>query len=252
MERVGLPPRRFGRYTLPMPTKPPQLPPGLLDPVDEDNPETVTAILTPEERKALLGKLAEFELAVLNLAPNQQSFVFAYLSNPLNASAAARKAGYTGNVAVRASKLLNLPQIASAIAMGQNLREDRTFINSDRTLHELAIVAFSNIGDFEVGVGGQVRVREGIPEYALRAVASADYTVIEEETEKGVKITYKTRIKLWSKPEALRMLAMYQALLSGEGGINIINNTVNDNRGQVHSHNYQHNEWSWGSKKVIF
>lgn len=229
-----------------MASNPPKLPPGITDVEDEE----LTPILSPEQRKALLGKLAEFELAVIALAPNQQAFVFAYLSDPTSATAAARKAGYSGtSVTVRATKLLNMPKIAAAIALGHGLREDRTFITSDRTLHELAILAFSSIGDYEVTSGGKVKVREGVPEYALRAISSMDYTVIEEETEKGVRVTYKTKIKLWSKPEALRMLAMYQKLLSGEGGINL---TMNDNRGQVHTHNYQKNEWKWGDNVIKF
>lgn len=231
-----------------MPPNPPALPPDLLAPTEEPGD---LLLLSVEERKRLLGKLAEFEISVLALAPNQQSFVFAYLTNPTNATAAARKAGYAEKGAhVRASNLLNMPKVAAAIALGQNLREDRTFITSERTLHELAIIAFSNIGDYEVGPGGHVKVREGVPEYALRAVASMDYTVIEEETEKGVKVTYKTKIKLWSKPEALRMLSMYQKLLSGEGGVNLTVN--NDNRGQAHTHNYQHNEWKWGDQVIKF
>jgi phage terminase small subunit len=231
-----------------MPSNPPLLPAEVMEPAEHDEGPL---LLDPEERKRLLGKLAEFEIAVLALAPAQQAFVFAVLSDPTNLTAAARKAGYKGtSTGVRAQKLINQPKIAAAIALGQNLREDRTFISSDRTLHELAIIAFSNIGDYEVGPGGHVKVREGVPEYALRAVSSMDYTVIEEETEKGVKITYKTKIKLWSKPEALRMLSMYQKLLSGEGGINLTLNQ--DNRGQQHTHNYQHNEWHWGDRQIKF
>lgn len=233
-----------------MPTNPPDLPPGLLTPEEEPEESTGQLLLTNEERKALLGKLAEFELQLLGLAPRQQSFVMAYLSDPTNASAAARKAGYNGNLAVRGSKLLNYPPVQACIAAGQQLREDRTFITGERTLHELAIIAFSDISHFKVDRNGKVGVVEGVPEYALRAVSSAEYTVTEIDTADKVVTTYKTKIKLWSKTEALRMLAMYQKLLSGEGGVNLTVN--NDNRGQVHSHNYQHNEWQWGDRKVKF
>jgi hypothetical protein len=229
-----------------MPTNPPELPPGITTPEDD---ATQQLMLSPEQRKALLGKLAEFEIALLELAPNQQNFVMAYLTDPTNGSAAARKAGYNGNVAVRASKLLSYPPVAAAIALGQSLREDRTFITSERTLNELAIIAFSDISNFEVGPGGKIRLKPGVPEYAMRAVSKAEYTVTEIDDGERTTVTYKTKIHLWSKPEALRMLAMYQKLLSGEGGVNL---TVNDNRGQVHTHNYQHNEWQWGDRKVKF
>lgn len=240
-----------------MASNPPALPPGIFTPDDptepDDEPATANSaplLLTDVQRKALLGKLAEFEVLLLNLAPRQQSFALAYLSDPTNASAAARKAGYIGNVALRASKLLNQEKMAAVIAAGQQLREDRTYITSERTLHELAIIAFSDISNFSVGPGGKVSVVDGVPEYAMRAVSSAEYTVTEIDTEDKVVRTYKTRIKLWSKTEALRMLAMYQKLLSGENGINLVLNQ--DNRGQTHTHNYQHNEWQWGDRKVKF
>jgi len=232
-----------------MSTNPPPLPDGIRDlPDDIDTREQL--LLTDEERKALLGKLAEFELALLNLAPKQQAFVLAYLSDPTNGSAAARRAGYAdGSAHVRASQLLNSPKVVAVIAAGQQLREDRTFITSDRILHELAVIAFSNIGDFHVSSGGKVAVRDGVPEYAMRAISSAEFTVTEVEEDGRQTITYKTKIRLWSKPEALRMLAMYQKLLSGEGGANLI---INDNRGQVHSHHYQQNTWQWGDRSVKF
>lgn len=233
-----------------MPTNPPDLPPDLRAPAEEPDDSTGQLILSPEQRKALLGKLAEFELMLLGLAPRKQAFVMAYLSDPTNASAAARKAGYNGNMALRGNKLLNEPSVAAAISAGQQLREDRTFITSERTLHELAIIAFSDISHFEVGPGGKVRLAPGVPDYMMRAVSSAEYTVTEVDTADKVVTTYKTKIKLWSKTEALRMLAMYQKLLSGEAGINLTVN--NDNRGQVHSHNYQHNEWKWGNRTVKF
>lgn len=240
------------------PNSPPVTPAELIDdiedsdelPASEVEEASAPLLLTDEQRKALLGKLAEFELAVTSLAPKKQAFVLAYLADPTNATGACRKAGYSGSsISVRASKLLNEPPIAAAIALGQNLREDRTFITSDRTLHELAVIAYSNIQDFEVSAGGAIRVRDGVPEYAARAISSAEYTVTVTESEDRTTTTYKTKIRLWSKPEALRMLAMYQKLLSGEGGSNII---LNDNRGQVHTHNYQKNTWQWGGRSINF
>lgn len=219
-------------------------------PDDEVEGASEQLLLTDEQRKALLGKLAEFELALLSLAPKQQAFVCAYLADPTNGSKAARTAGYAeGSAHVRASQLLNMPKIVAVIAMGQQLREDRTFITSDRILHELAIIAFSNIGDFFVSSGGKIALKEGVPEYAMRAVSSAEFTVTETEEDGKQTISYKTKIRLWSKPDALRMLAMYQKLLSGEGGTNLI---INDNRGQTHTHQYQQNVWQWGSRQVKF
>src|SRR3954463_13464214 len=77
-------------------------------PPDED--AAVQIILSPTHRKRLLGRLAEFELGLLKLAPLQQSFVMAYVSDPTDGAAAARKAGYSERrAAATACDLLSRP-----------------------------------------------------------------------------------------------------------------------------------------------
>jgi hypothetical protein len=204
-------------------------------------------ILSPEQRQQYLGKLAEFQLRLEELPEMQANFVLAVLKDPSNFEAAARVAGYK-HAGVLANRLKQKPQIAAAIALGEQLREDRTFLTSDRTLHEFAIIAFSDITDFTVGPGGRVTVREGVPEYMTRAISSVkwDVTTWTEDDETHTRV--KTEIKLWNKNDALKMLAMYQKLLSGENGINI----VNDNSKHVHVHQHQHNTWQVGDQRLTF
>lgn len=223
------------------------------DASEELSPETVQVMLRPEDRRRLLGRLAEFELKLLALNPNQQAFVMAYIMDPTDQTAAARKAGYSERRAsATAVDLMKRPHVAAAIALGEQLREDRTMITSDRTLHEIAIIAFSDITDFKIGPGGQIETKPGVPSYATRAIKSVEWTSIEREDEEGKPvITYKTKIALWPKDVALRMLAVYQKLLSGEGLT--VNATVNnDNRGQVHHHEHQHQTWQIGDLTLNF
>jgi hypothetical protein len=133
--------------------------------------------------------------------------------------------------------------------MGENLREDRTFITSDRTLHEFAIIAFSDITDFTVDkYTGHIEVREGVPAYARRAISSVKWKH-KTWTEDGELHTQtETELKLWNKNDALKMLAMYQKLLSGENGGNL----MVDNSKHVHLHQHQHNTWQIGENKVTF
>jgi phage terminase small subunit len=215
-----------------------------------DSIDETQMMLTPTKRKEIIGRLAEFEYQLAALSPLMQGFVLAYLQDPTNLSACARRAGYAeGSAKVKASQLMADSRIQAVIALGQLLREDRTMVTAERTINELAIIAFSNIGDYEVRPGtNQVVTREGAPEYALRAVSQAEYTTTAKEDSDGnVTTTYKVKIKLWSKTDALRMLAMYQRLLQGDTGGTIINN---DNSTHVHKHD--HHTWKIGDKELNF
>lgn len=219
-------------------------------PLTEDS---VQVMLRPEDRRKLLGRLAEFELMLLALNPSQQAFVMAYVMDPTDGGAAARKAGYSERRAsATACDLLKRPHVAAAVALGEQLREDRTMVTSDRTLHEIAIIAFSDITDFSVGPGGSIKTKPGVPSYATRAIKTVEWTSVEREDEEGKPvITYKTKIGLWPKDVALRMLAVYQKLLSGDG--TVVNATVNnDNRGQTHHHEHQHQSWQIGDLTLNF
>lgn len=234
-------------------------PPGAASEAQEGEepltPSDVQVMLSPDDRKRLLGRLAEFELMLLGLAPKQQNFVMAYVADPSDGTRAARMAGYSEKrAAATACDLLKRADIAACIAAGEQLREDRTMITSDRTLHECAIIAFSDITDYEFR-RGEITTKPGIPSYATRAISSIEYTETEFIDDKGnPRTTYKTKIRLWSKDTALRMLAVYQKLLSGENGamLSANNVTINDNRGQSHTHNHLHQSWQVGDRVLTF
>jgi phage terminase small subunit len=208
--------------------------------------DSVQLIITPEKRREILGKLAEFEMQLANLTYLQQNFVLAVLQDPTNLAMAVRKAGYSSvsdnSVRVKATQLMQDPKIASAVAIGQSLREDRTMVTSERTINELAIIAFSDITNYVVKPGvNMLEVKEGVPEYALRAVSQAEFkTTVVDKPNGDVQTTYNVKIKLWNKTDALRLLALYQKLVSGEGGTVINNNTVNQ----------QQNTWNFGGKEI--
>jgi uncharacterized protein (UPF0147 family) len=187
------------------------LPPEMKE-AEPDNSESGTIILSPEQRQQYLGKLAEFQLKLEELTEMQANFVLAVLRDPSNFEKAARAAGFK-NPAVAAHRLRSKPAVAAAIAMGENLREDRT-----------------------------------LPAYARRAISSVKWKH-KTWTEDGELHTQtETELKLWNKNDALKMLAMYQKLLSGENGGNL----MVDNSKHVHLHQHQHNTWQIGENKVTF
>lgn len=179
--------------------------------------------ITPEKRKEIIGRLAEFEMRLMELSELQQNYVLEYLRDPTNQTKAAERAGYSlTHAKVMASQNMRNAKVLAAIAAGQLLREDRTMVTADRTINELALIAFSDITDLEViprpgSITPEVRAREGRPEYVTRAVQSAEFKVTVTESEDAVNTTYHVKVKMWSKTDALRMLALYQRLIGGGG-----------------------------------
>lgn len=183
--------------------------------------------ITPEMRRELFNRFLEFETLLSTCTVQQQTFVLAYIQDPTDATKAGRLAGYAeSGVKPHVSRLLRNDKIAHLIALGNNLREDRTFITADRTIQELAIIGFSDITDYEVHPDtGRLRVVEGAPRHATRAVASAEFkTVVEDIGDGKARTTFTTKIKLWNKVDTLRMLALYQKLMRPDSHVTI-NNT---------------------------
>lgn len=212
---------------------------------DDDSKQRV---ITPELRKEIIGRLAEFEMRMMDLkTEQQQNFVLEILRDPTSWTKAAVRAGYADGPGIKqqAHALRINAKIQAAIAAGQLLREDRTMVTADRTINELALIAFSDITHFTVEPGtNEVKAKPGVPEYFTRAVQSAEFKTTVSESGDKVVTTYNVKIKMWSKTDALRMLALYQKLISPDGGTNVqVNNEV---------HNHTHNVWQVGDKKIQF
>ena len=215
--------------------------------VEPEPPQFGRLVLTAEQRKAYLGRLADFELKLAALPDMQAAFVLAVLSDPTNYTEAARVAGYRFPN-ITSQKLLNKPRIAACLAAGETLREDRTMLTSERTLHELAILAFSDITDFTVDSKGKVHVKDGVPAYATRAISSIEYDMTSWVDKDGLEhFDVKTKIRLWSKNDALKMIAIYQKLLSDAAPAVAV-----DQSQHVHIHQHQHNTWQFGDDKLTF
>lgn len=81
------------------------------------------------------------------LNEKQARFIVEYLVD-LNASGAARRAGYSEKTAYSMGhELLKKPEIAEAIQAAKDERAQRTEITVDRVLQELAAIAFANTRD---------------------------------------------------------------------------------------------------------
>lgn len=140
----------------------------------------------------------------------ERRFVAEYLAD-LNASAAAKRAGYGGKrYAWHAHKLVRRHDIAAAIAKGEAERAESRRITADRVLAEFARIGFADMRDF---------VDWGPERFALRD----DKLLSEWQGGAIARVEPPTNgkpasIRLHDKHAALDVLARHTGLLgSGRG-----------------------------------
>lgn len=155
---------------------------------------------------------------MVKLTEKQKRFVQEYLVD-LNATAAAKRAGYSEKSASRiAVELLNKTQVSAEIQKQQAKRQKRTEITQEKVLQELAAIAFANGYDFaQVIKPGVVRVipTEEIPQDKRKAVASI------KETANG------TEIKTYDKVRALELLGKHLGIFDSN------NNTIAEQQNNI-------------------
>lgn len=142
------------------------------------------------------------------LSPKQRRFVEEYLVD-LNATQAAMRAGYSAKSAhYIGQELLIKTRIADAIHAAQIARSQRVELNQNAVLQEIALLSHSNVRDYVIDDYGNLELREGAPEQAMRAVASLKKKIVHTETG----VIYDTEIKLWNKPASIRMAGEHLGL----------------------------------------
>ncbi|HKX09649.1 MAG TPA: terminase small subunit [Stellaceae bacterium] len=142
------------------------------------------------------------------LSARQRRFVAQYLLD-CNASAAARRAGYSErNAYSQAQHLMAEPKIARAIRAALDERSYRLKISADRVLLELARIAFSDIGRI-IDWSGDALVVE--PPGRLSPDDRAAISEIAVIPGDGPR-KFAVKVKLHDKQDALRLLARHLRL----------------------------------------
>jgi len=144
----------------------------------------------------------------------------------LNASRAARDVGYADKSAsVEGSRLLANADVQADITRQRAILAERSNVTPERIVTELAVIAFSDLGDYiRIHPHGTASIELGnIPPGATRAIASLD-----TETNRTAigRQTMKVRIKLHDKQAALVSLAKMLGMLR-EGGVTVVANAHN-------------------------
>ncbi|WP_300685447.1 terminase small subunit [Acutalibacter sp. 1XD8-36] len=138
------------------------------------------------------------------LSEKQKRFVQEYLVD-LNATAAAKRAGYSAKTACeQGARLLANVKVQAEIQKAMEKRQTRTEITQDRVLQELASIAFSKGTDYASVIAGCVVVNDTdeLTEQQKAAIVSI------KQTKEGVEI------KLADKYKALELLAKHLGLLT--------------------------------------
>lgn len=140
------------------------------------------------------------------LTLRQRRFVAAYLANGGNAAAAAREAGYAQTYAREyAVGLMRNARIRAAIARHERKLLKPLHVSAQTLTFEAARLAFSDIRRLFDGEG------------RLKPVAAWDDDMAAAVSSIEVKHTADgdlvTKVKLWSKPEAQRNLAVMMGLI---------------------------------------
>jgi len=139
------------------------------------------------------------------LTAKQRCFVEEYLVD-LNATQAAIRAGYSKRTARQVgAENLTKPVIASLVADAQSERAERTEIDQDRVLKELARIGFSDIRQLFDSNGRLLRPEEW-PDAAAAAVASIE--VVTRNVGEG-EVEHVAKIRAWDKPRALEMVGKH-------------------------------------------
>lgn len=161
-------------------------------------------------------------MSAISLTPRQQRFVAEYLKD-LNATKAAARAGFSKRTAnQQGSRLLANVGVSEAIRKGLERRREKATVTADRVVEELAVIAFSDLG--EAARWGPTGVKlldsKTLEERVRRAIES----VGETGSGKARRMT----IKQHSKTKALELLGRHLGMFVdrqehtfGEGGLTV-------------------------------
>ncbi len=151
-----------------------------------------------------------------DLTPKQKRFVEEYLLD-LNATQAAVRAGFSEKNADKIGPaLIGKSRVKAAVQSALDARSLRTETTADEVIRELRILAFSDVTHYAINNEGRVVLSRRAPFWAKRALSSVKQkkkATRRQGTQDLEDVEFDTEIKLWSKPDALKLLAQHLGIL---------------------------------------
>jgi phage terminase small subunit len=132
----------------------------------------------------------------------------------MNATQAAIRAGYgKAGAATQGSLLLKQEKIQLRISEINKKRMKRLNINADSVVKEIALIAFSNIGNIASWTNSQVTLKEST------RLTSEQKAGIQSVEEKISRYGSSVKVKMYDKPQALVLLCRYLNILDGNANV---------------------------------
>lgn len=166
----------------------------------------------------------------VKLTPKEAKFVDEYMLD-LNATGAARRAGYSEKIAsVVGFRLLRKDKIQDALTAARQALLKKTGVTPERIIRERARLAFADIGECFDENGNLLPIHE-IPEDTRRALSGIEIEDLYAGAGNDrVQIGYTKKVKTWDKNRALEALekqfGLYDADRANQSGL-VINLNIN-------------------------
>lgn len=182
---------------------------------------TELEIIDSRPRKKPSGKFAiQRNFDPMKLTGRQRRFVMEYCVDG-NGNAAARRAGYQGNVSVAVSKLLNNPVVKAAIAKRQMYLAKDLTVKSKDVLKQLIYALTRDAMDFcDKETGQMITDIRRLPPRARACIDGVEQEVTVLHDSKGQPIgqRVKTKLKLVPKAKAIEMAMEHKGLFKPNNG----------------------------------
>lgn len=144
------------------------------------------------------------DLSSYNLAPMQEKYVLEYLADPSDQGKAAIRAGYAPKASVsKASQLMSMPKIKTAIQDFQRESVQDIGVTPERILKELRDIAFANLKDI------LIQDADGNTTVDLSKLDPSKASSMSELVVKNTKGKKDVKIKLNDKITALVTLGKH-------------------------------------------
>jgi phage terminase small subunit len=149
------------------------------------------------------------------LSERQERFVREYLVD-LNATQAAKRAGYSTESRCAGSQIMSRPNVRQAIDAELETRSEQYRAEYDRIIQELAAVGFGQIADFvSMGADGHVSwtAFDELSRQKRAAVKKVKHT--QHYSNKGEMVSESVELELESKLRALELLGKHIGMYRG-------------------------------------
>jgi len=156
-----------------------------------------------------------------NLTAKEALFVHHYVTNGYNAAAAARSAGFAESSAnTQGAKLVAKPRVKAAIDALIAPTLKKLNVTKDRIIEELALIAFSDIGE-AFNANGDLLPIHDMPESIRRALSGIDVDMLfEGRGEDKEHVGFTKKIRTWEKTKAIELLGKHLKMWTDKIEIN--------------------------------